>query len=73
MDKYVKSAGLEKAAHGIYISSGCLTNEMYLLQAQFPKAVYSHEAALYLHNFAEKEPLIFLFHSLQDGMKWYHF
>ena len=32
---------------------------MYLLQAQFPKAVFSHEAALYLHNLAEKEPLPF--------------
>lgn len=57
--KYVKDAGLEKAAHGIYLSPDCLTDEMYLLQAQFPKAVYSHEAALYLHGLAEKEPIPF--------------
>ena len=57
--KYVKSANLEKAAHGIYLSPDCLTDEMYLLQAQFPKAVYSHEAALYLHDLAEREPIPF--------------
>ena len=57
--KYAKSAGLEKAAHGIYLSPDCLTDEMYLLQVQFPKAIYSHEAALYLHGLAEKEPIPF--------------
>lgn len=57
--KYTKSAGLEKAAHGIYLSPDCLTDEMYLLQVQFPKAIYSHEAALYLHGLAEKEPIPF--------------
>lgn len=57
--KYAKSVGLEKAAHGIYLSPDCLTDEMYLLQVQFPKAIYSHEAALYLHGLAEKEPIPF--------------
>lgn len=55
--QFVKKAGLEKAAHGIYITQDGLTDEMYLLQAQFPKAVYSHEAALYLHELAEREPV----------------
>lgn len=57
--KYAKSAGIEKAAHGIYISPDFLPDEMYLLQAQFPRAIYSHEATLYLHGLAEKEPLPF--------------
>lgn len=54
--QFVKQAGLEKAAHGIYIAADSLADEMYLLQAQFPKAIYSHEAALYLHELAEREP-----------------
>lgn len=57
--KYAKETGLEKAAHGIYVSPDVLADGMYLLQAQFPKAVFSHEAALYLHDLAEKEPLPF--------------
>lgn len=54
--KYVKDAELEKVAHGIYLSPSAWADEMYLLQAQIPKAVYSHETALYLHNLAEMEP-----------------
>lgn len=57
--RFVKSEGLEKAAHGIYIAPDSLADEMYLLQAQFPRAVYSHEAALYLHDLAEREPTPF--------------
>lgn len=55
--KYVKSAGLERAAHGIYLLPDVWADEMYLLQAQTPKAVYSHETALYLHDLAEMEPM----------------
>lgn len=55
--KYAKSAGLEKAAHGIYISPAAWTDEMYLLQVQIQKAIYSHETALYLHDLAEMEPM----------------
>ena len=54
---YVNSAKLEKAAHGIYVSADMLTDELYLLQAQFPRAVFSHEAALYLHDLSEYEPI----------------
>lgn len=54
--KYVKDAELEKVAHGIYLSPAAWADEMYLLQSQVPKAVYSHETALYLHDLAEMEP-----------------
>lgn len=30
---------------------------MYLIGTQFPKAIFSHETALYLHDLAEKEPM----------------
>ena len=55
--KYAKSAGLEKAAHGIYLSHYAWADEMYLLQAQISKAIYSHETALYLYDLAEMEPM----------------
>ena len=54
--QFVQSRGLEQAAHGIYLSPSAWADEMYLLQAQIPKAVYSHETALYLHDLAEMEP-----------------
>lgn len=55
--KYVRETGLKKAAHGIYLSPDAWVDEMYLLQAQFPKVIFSHETALYLHDLAEKEPM----------------
>ena len=57
--KYAKSGRLEKAAHGIYLSPAAWADEMHLLQAQIPKAIYSHETALYLHDLAEMEPMPF--------------
>lgn len=55
--QYAKRVGLVKAAHGIFISPDTWPDEMYLLQAQLPQVVYSHETALYLHGLEEKEPL----------------
>lgn len=55
--RYVREAGLEKAAHGIYLAPTAWADEMYLLQVQIPKAIYSHETALYLHDLAEMEPV----------------
>lgn len=53
---YVKNTGIEKVAHGIYLSPSAWADEMYLLQSQIPKAVYSHETALFLHALSEREP-----------------
>ncbi len=55
--QYAKKAGLEKIAHGLYVSPDVWPDEMYLLQTQIPQVVYSHETALYLHGLAEKEPI----------------
>jgi len=56
---YVKSAKLEKVAHGIYMAPNTWLDEMYLLQLRLGSAVFSHESALYLLNLAEREPLQF--------------
>lgn len=55
--KYMKQKGFEKYAHGIYVSPDTLTDEKYLIQVRFPKAVYSHDASLYLHDLTEYEPI----------------
>lgn len=54
---YVKDNELSRIAHGIYLAKGSWMDEMYILQLRFPKAVFSHETALYLHDLAEREPL----------------
>lgn len=54
---FVKKYALERVAHGIFVDSDALVDEMYLLQLQFPKAIFSHDVALYLHDLAEMEPM----------------
>lgn len=55
--KFVNDAKLEKVAHGIFVSPDAFVDEMYLLQLQFPKVIFSHDTALYLHDLAEMEPM----------------
>jgi len=54
--EYIKARELERVAHGVYISRDAWDDGMYVIQARYPDAVFSHETALYLLNLAEREP-----------------
>ncbi len=55
--RYVKERGLTKQGRGIYLVEDALPDEFALLQTRFPKAIFSHETALFLHNMSEREPM----------------
>jgi len=57
--QYIKERGLERAAHGLYMSPDAWNDEMYVIQVRYPSAVFSHETASYLLDLAEREPLQF--------------
>ncbi|MDR2043099.1 MAG: type IV toxin-antitoxin system AbiEi family antitoxin domain-containing protein [Clostridium sp.] len=59
LGEYVRKNGLERAAHGLYMSQDAWDDGMYVLQVRYPAAVFSHETALYLLGLAEREPSIF--------------
>ncbi len=54
---YVRRHGLERASRGVYIDPDVFPDEMALLQKRFPKAVFSHDSALYLHDLTDREPM----------------
>ena len=54
---YVRSRGLERASKGVYISPDEFPDEMALLQKRYPKIVFSHDTALYLHDLTDREPI----------------
>jgi len=54
--EYVKERGLDRVAHGLYMSQETWDDGMYVIQVRYPGAVFSHETALYLLNLAEREP-----------------
>jgi len=52
----VKTGKLERIAHGQYIRSDNMADELYMLQLRSDKIVFSHETALFLHDMAERTP-----------------
>lgn len=54
---YVKEYGLERLAQGLYRTEEAWDDGMYVLQTRYPKAVFSHESALYLFDLAVREPI----------------
>lgn len=54
--KFVMKMKLERVAVGVYMSPEQWKDELYILYLKNPKAIYSHETALYLHGFMEREP-----------------
>jgi hypothetical protein len=55
--EYVRGRGLERIAHGLYMSQDAWDDGMYVIQTRYPAAVFSHETALYILNLAEREPV----------------
>ena len=56
--KFVKKMNLERVAVGVYMNPNEWKDELYLLSLKNPKAIYSHETALFLHGFMEREPAV---------------
>lgn len=55
--RYVGSRGLERKSWGVYLSKDAIPDEFALLQARFPRAIFSHDTALFLHEMSEREPI----------------
>jgi len=57
---YVKEARLEKVKHGIYILPEVFEDRMFTIQLSSPKAIFSHETALFLHDLTDRDPLYYV-------------
>jgi predicted transcriptional regulator of viral defense system len=54
----VKSGRLVRIAHGQYIRPDDMPDPLYMLQLRSDKIIFSHETALFLHDMAERTPLL---------------
>jgi predicted transcriptional regulator of viral defense system len=61
LGELVKTGKLERVAHGQYIRPDDMADELQLLQQRSEIIIFSHETALFLHDMAERTPLM---HSL---------
>ena len=53
---YVKERRMERVAQGVYLAADAWPDELYQLCLSNSRIVFSHETALYLHGFMEREP-----------------
>lgn len=52
----VSDEKLYQIQRGIYVTDEGYVDDFYLLQARFPKGIYSHETSLYLQGFSDRAP-----------------
>ena len=52
----ISEGHLEKVGYGVYVSVDSIEDEMYSMQTKYPKLIYSHETALYLHGLSDRTP-----------------
>ena len=61
LGQLVKNGILERVAHGRYAGLDAFPDELFILQQRSEKIIFSHETALFLHDLAERTPIL---HSL---------
>lgn len=52
----VAEGKLEKVERGVYVAADAIEDEMYVLQSRYPKLIFSHETALFLHDLTDRTP-----------------
>ena len=77
---FLRRNGYERVFPGIYCAPEAWTDDFFILQLRCPRAVFSHETALYLHALTDREPLSLSVtvktgynpsHLTKDGIKVY--
>ena len=56
LSNLVKKGRIERIRNGVYLDVNRFGDEYYLFQAKFPKAIFSHNTALYFNNLTERTP-----------------
>lgn len=56
--KYVAARGMERVAHGVYMTGDAWPDDYYLLYLRNGRIVFSLESALYLHGLTDREPAL---------------
>jgi len=54
---YVHEKELERVAHGLYLAKDAWRDSLFEIQVRYPKAIFSHETALFFLRMTDREPL----------------
>ncbi len=53
----VAEGKLERINRGIYVAVDTVEDEMYSMQVKYPRLIYSHETALFMHSLSDRTPI----------------
>jgi len=56
LSKLISMGKIERISRGVYVAVGEIEDEMYYMQIKYPKLVYSHETALFIHELTDRTP-----------------
>lgn len=59
LKKMVAEGKLERVNRGVYVLVDSIEDEIYAIQAKYPKLIYSHETVLYLSGLSDRTPFEF--------------
>ena len=54
--KFVDSGFIRRVGHGLYIDNNLMEDEYYIIQKNYPLAVFSYDTALYILNLTNRAP-----------------
>lgn len=57
LTRLVKKGLIERVARGLYIDANNFEDSYYIFQYLCPKAIFSHETALYFHDLTDRTPI----------------
>ena len=57
LQRMAKKGKIERVSDGLYLHPEFLEDEYYTFQHRAPKAIFSHETALYLHKLSDENPI----------------
>lgn len=57
LTRLLRKGLIERVARGLYTSSNNIEDSYYIFQYKCPKAIFSHETALYFHDLSDRTPI----------------
>lgn len=56
LQKLVEAGRIHRVGRGLYADATAWEDDLYLLQLQYGRGIYSHDTALYLHGYSDRTP-----------------
>lgn len=81
LTKLMDMGKIERVKRGVYVAVGEIEDEMFYMQAKYPKLIYSHETALFIHELTDRTPFKYAVtvpsgykapHNVSDNNKIYY-